>query len=114
VIRTFGVTGLKERLRNHVSWSQWLEKQVVEDPDFELMAANRFSTVILRYNPGNLNNEELNTKNKELLETINKKGEAYITHTKIGDKYVIRVNIGGTYTEYQHVEKIWNIIKNGT
>ena len=111
VIRSYGVEGLQKKLRRHVKWAKWLEQQVIAHSHFELMATNRFSTVILRYNPGNLDEKQLNARNKAILASINKEGKAYVTHTKINHSYVIRVNIGGTYTEFGHVEKIWQILK---
>ncbi len=110
VIRSYGVEGLQQILRKHIELSRWLELQIQKSPHFELLVPCALNMVVFRYNPGNLSEEELNMKNENLLESLNKSGELYISHTKIKGNYAIRLVTGQTNVGNLHVEKAWKLI----
>ncbi len=109
VIRSYGVEGIKSTVRKHLQLTQKFKNNIEQDERFELLAPVRFNLVCFRYNPGNLNVEELNKLNEKLLNSINKSGKAFITHTKLGDNYTIRVVIGQTYIEERNVDELWEL-----
>ena len=111
VIRTYGTEGLKARIRDHISYAKWLEANIHNHPNFELMAHSELNMVVFRYFQSELDDQELDAINEKILSSINQSGEAYITHTKVHDKYVIRIVTGQTYLEKRHVEKMWNLIE---
>lgn len=110
VIRTYGVSGLQQKLRAHNEYGKWLADQIHEHPDFELMAPQVMNMVVFRYNPGGKELAEINALNEALIQCINVSGKAYLTHTKIEDKYVIRLVTGQTFLEKRHVSFIWDLI----
>ncbi len=112
VIRSFGVEGLKQKIRNHISWAknfaQWVEKA----PDFQLLAPAPLATVCFRLKPENVIDEtDLNLLNSRFLEIINQSEKIFLTHTKLNGKYAIRFVVGQTNTEKHHVIEAWEIIK---
>jgi aromatic-L-amino-acid decarboxylase len=112
IIRYFGVEGLADRIKQHISFAQEFAKWVDSEKDFERMAPVPFSTVCFRYNPGNKTEEELNKLNEKLLETINASGRIFLSHTKLNGKFVIRLTIGSIRHERRHIVEAWELIKN--
>ena len=111
VIRSFGVKGLQEMLREHLRLAGWIREEVEKDPAFELMAPVPLNTVCFRYNPGLTDEKELDRINTLLLDRLNRSGRVYFTHTRVNGKYTIRFMIGQTHTREDHVKNAWNLIK---
>jgi aromatic-L-amino-acid/L-tryptophan decarboxylase len=113
VIRSFGVDGLQEKIRGHIQLAQWLEQQVQQSNDFELLAPRTFSLVVFRYHPGRISDpDDLNTINDLVLKAVNASGKAYITHTKLDGKYALRMSIAQTDVKMQNVESAWELINH--
>jgi aromatic-L-amino-acid/L-tryptophan decarboxylase len=111
VIRTFGVKGLQEKIKNHLDWAGEFAGRVDNDPDFELLAPAPLATVCFRFNPQIADEEKLNSINRQLLDEINNTGDVFLTHTLLDGKFAIRFVVGQTRTEKQHIDKAWAIIK---
>ena len=113
VIRHFGVTGLQEKIRNHICWARELEAEISKSENFEMLAPVPLATLCFRYHPREIEDEEiLNRMNTALLENINKSKKTYLTHTKLNGKYTLRLVIGQTRLEKKHVDRAWKIIRN--
>lgn len=111
VIRNFGVTGLQEKVRYHISLAQWLKNIIEKDKHFELMAPVTLNTVCFRFNPKTSKTKELNDLNEKLLGKLNKSGKMYLTHTKINGDFVIRMVTSQTYVTENHIKNAWERIK---
>lgn len=112
VIRNFGVDGLRERIRSHLKWAQNLMKKIETTEDFEILAPVPLATICFRFKPRGIESTEvLNDLNAKLLETLNKTGKIYLTHTKLNGIYTIRLVIGQTYVQEDHVVKAWDLIR---
>ena len=112
VIRSFGVTQLQEKIREHIIMAHWLEHEVIDDRNFEIMAPVPLSMVCFRYRPACIvGTENLNRVNEDLLRKLNASGKIFLTHTKLNGQYTLRMSIGGTLTTQQHVEKAWDLIR---
>jgi len=112
VIRSFGISGLQEKIRYHVSLAQKLHKIIENDTSFEIMAPVPLNTVCFRYRPQQIKNrEEINRLNEILLTQINKTGKLYLTHTKLHGNYVIRMVTAQTNVQESHILRAWDIIK---
>lgn len=110
VIRSFGVKGLQEKIRLHLSLSQEFKNWVEESPQFILMAPVDLNTICFRYDNPNITREEINDTNEKLLETINSTGKIYLTHTKLNGWFTIRMVIGQTNVKKRHAEMAYAII----
>lgn len=51
VIRTFGVEGIKQRIKHHIAMAKDIACRIEEEPDFELLAPVPLNTICFRYNP---------------------------------------------------------------
>ena len=111
VIRSYGVRGLQDMVRNHISMARWFAGKVIESGNFELLAPVSASLVCFRWNDGKTPETELDKINRQLLARINESGEVYLTHTLLSDRYTLRISVGQRTTTRADVEKAWKIIK---
>ena len=111
VIRSYGLKGLQEKIRNHIELGQYFANKVNESDEFEILAPVPLNTVCFRFRPKNLDNPgALNRLNAELLENLNMTGKVYLTHTKLNGTYVIRISIGHPEVEKRHVDAAWDLV----
>lgn len=106
VIRSFGLEGLRRRLREHIRIAQWFAAQVDAHPDFDRVAPVEFSTVCFRAMA-----TRSNLFNEKLLGRINQTGKVFLSHTRLDEKYTLRLAIGNIRTEQRHVAAAWQIIQ---
>ena len=55
---------------------------------------------------------DLNVFNERLIETINKSGEIFLSHTMAGDKFAIRFVCAQTNVSERNIYKAWEIINS--
>ena len=110
VLRSFGIEGIQQKIRQHIAWAQRLEKEIAQTPDFEILAPVSLNLVCFRYAPQG--QEDLNTLNEKLLQAINATGKAYLTHTKLRGQYTLRMVIAQTNTTWEHVAAAWTMIQH--
>lgn len=110
VLRSFGLEGLRAKLRKHIALAQQVQSWITEYPDFDVMAPTPLNLVCFRYHPAGA--EDLNQLNMVLMERINATGKAYFTHTKVGNDVAIRWVIGQTEVEEEHITSAWELLKN--
>lgn len=111
VIRNYGLEGLKKKIGEHIRLSQWFKDQVVDDPNFELLAPVPLNTICFRFIKEGRSLEELNNANEDLMHRLNKTGEIFLTHVKLNGIYSLRMVIGQTEVEQRHIEKAWSLIQ---
>ncbi len=104
VIRHYGVEGLRHHLRRHIELAQTFAQWVRDDDRFELVVPPPLNLVCFRHRAG----DEFN---KLLLESLNRSGRLYLTHTKLNDRFTLRLCVGQTHTELCHVEQAWAAIQ---
>lgn len=110
VIRSYGVKGLQDFIREHLRLARLFRDWVEADQNFEVMAPVNVSLVCFRMNDGR-SEDKLNELNRELLDRINATAKVFLTHTTLRGRYVIRMMIGQTNTREEHVRQAWNIIR---
>ncbi|MFH1120496.1 MAG: pyridoxal-dependent decarboxylase [Bacteroidota bacterium] len=111
VIRNFGVEGIRGKMRKHLELAKWLENEIRNSGNFELLAPVLFGLVCFRFNPAGKKEDEINQMNEKLLQQLNTSGKIYLTHTKLNGKYTLRMVIAQTNTEAVHVEDAWKLIR---
>ena len=100
VIRHYGVAGLQYHVRNHVNIAQEFAGWVRSDPDFELAAPAPLNLVCFRHKGGD-------AVNQQIMDTLNRSGDLYLSHTKLDGKLTLRMSIGQTQTRREHVASAW-------
>jgi aromatic-L-amino-acid decarboxylase len=118
-LRTFGLEGLRAAIRGHLALASALRDQVGADPDWEILAPMPFATLCVRWRPATLADrtfereiaEHLDRANNEIMNAVNKTGEAFLSHTRLGGRFTIRIAIGNLRTEARHVERAWELLR---
>ena len=112
VLRYYGLEGLQEILRAHMEMASWLEEQVREAPDFELLSPRSLNLVCFHYKPAHLDDiSTINRINEQLLHQLNDSGKIFLTHTKIRGVYTLRIVIGQTTVQQRHIETAWGLLQ---
>jgi len=116
VLRHYGVEGLQEMLREHLTLAKEFKEWVEESQDFELLAPVPLNTICFRFQPAkssghNPSPEELESLNKALLDEVNQSGKIYMTHTRLGGSFCLRLSIGQTQTRREHVVQAWEALR---
>src|SRR4029077_18493649 len=112
VLRAYGAEGLRRIIGGHVEMASELAGWVDAEPGWERLAPTPLSTVCFRRHPEGVDDEaELEKLNTELVERINRGGEAFVSHTRVGDRYAIRIAIGNMGTGREHVERAWELLQ---
>jgi aromatic-L-amino-acid decarboxylase len=116
VIRHFGVEGLQAKLRDHIAWAGEFAGWVDASPDFERLAPVPVNTVCFRLNSGKggsvtPSEEELDRRNKALMDAVNATGRIYLTHTRLGGRFCLRLCVGQTQTRREDVSLAWSLLK---
>jgi aromatic-L-amino-acid decarboxylase len=110
VIRAFGVSGLRDRIRFHCALAREFAEWVRAEPGFEVAAPVPFSVVCFRVGRG-ASGEEQDRLNERLLAAVNAAGPVFLSHTRLGGRLVLRLAIGNLRTTRRHVETAWQLIK---
>jgi len=111
VIRSFGLEGIREKLRAHISLNNKFSSALVKIEGMLLPLDPFLNFCCFRLQPGGVENpEELNRLNEAFLEEINRSGKLFLTHTKINGLFTIRMLIGQTYVEEKDVEQTIELI----
>jgi aromatic-L-amino-acid decarboxylase len=88
VLRHYGLSGLRERLRNHVRWSQALAERLRADPRFQIVTEPVLSLFTFRLTGAD------DDAQQSLVNRINDDGRIYLTQTKVQGRTVIRFQVG--------------------
>lgn len=111
VIRSFGVEGLRNKIREHIQWAKELSETIRNEADFEVVAPVNLNTICFRYIPFGLSPQSFDDVNKKLLESVNASGFTFLSHTVLRDQFVLRFSIGQTNTTPEDVFQTWEMIK---
>lgn len=111
VIRTYGIEGLRDKVRSHINIAAKLSEMITKEADFEILAPVTISVVCFRFIPAGFSTEALNSLNEKLNHRLNDSGKLYLSHTVINGKYTLRMVTAQTNVTLEHVEKAWHQIK---
>ena len=103
VLRSFGIEGIQQRVRQHVALAQEFAGWVQSDPRFELAAPAALNLVCFRHRGGD-------AVNQQILDRVNASGKMFISHTRLHDRLTLRFCVGQTNTQRRHVEQAWKLI----
>ena len=111
VMRTYGIRGMQEIIRNHISYGQWVKNEILRTPGMELMAPVPLNLICFRFHPEGMDDDaDLDRLNESILRRLNDSGKIFLTQTRLNGKYVIRFVAGQTHTTFEHVKKGWKLI----
>lgn len=110
LIRTYGLDGLRARLRNHVAWSCALHDRLAATPDFQIVTPPMWSLFTFRYVPPGTPEADLDALNLQLVNAINDDGRIYLTQTRVDGALVIRFQAGQFETTEADVMMAYDVI----
>jgi aromatic-L-amino-acid decarboxylase len=113
VLRHFGAEGLRSRLAEHMRLAHLFASWIDDADDFERLAPVPFSVVCFRaIPPGVMSEAELDAFNEDLLESVNRGGEIFLSHTRLNGKFAIRLAVGNLHTTEEHVRRAWELLRS--
>ncbi len=86
-LRAYGLSGLRDRIRNHITWAKEAEAAIAALPGCEITTPSALSLFTFRLTAGDV-------ATAALLERINRDGRIYLTQTRHEGQFVIRVQVG--------------------
>ena len=113
LIRDHGVEGLQARIRRDLDNAQWFATAADAEPGWELLAPVPLQTVCLRHVPPGLERDEdgLSAHNLAIAGRVNRGGRAYLTPARVKGRQLLRVSIGAQATEREHVQTLWDELR---
>jgi aromatic-L-amino-acid decarboxylase len=103
VVRSYGLAGLRAHVRNHIELADQFASLVESSPDFEVVTDHPFGLVCFRHCGGDV-------VNQRIMDTANRSGEIYLTHTRVNDRLTLRLAIGNPRTGRDDIEAAWRVI----
>jgi aromatic-L-amino-acid decarboxylase len=112
VLRSYGARGLREHLDRHLRLARQFAAWVDAHADFERVAPVPFSVVCFRWNPAGrrLPDQELDAANERLVDSVNRTGEIFLSHTRLRGRVAIRMAIGHQRTQEADVRRAWELL----
>jgi len=108
VLRTYGLEGLRKRLRDHINWSNALHDKLSTNADFEIVTPPMWSLWSFRFAPKGAS--DLDDLNLRLVNAINDDGRIYLTQTRVDGDLVIRFQAGQFETTKDDVMMAYDVI----
>lgn len=103
VIRHYGLDGLQHHIRQHVALAREFADWIRNSGQFELVTDPPLNLVCFRLHG-------TDDENMELMNTINREGKIFFTHTRLNNRIVLRLCIAQTHTTRTHVERAMEIL----
>jgi aromatic-L-amino-acid decarboxylase len=108
LIRAYGLTGLRTRIRNHVNWVAELCEVFRSDSQFEITTEPRLALFSFQYAPADRDADEAT---QALLTAINDDGRIYLTQTIHEGRFVIRMTAGHFDCTREDVMMVYDVAK---
>ncbi len=102
VLRSFGVDGLRGRIRDHLDWAHDLADRLDADARFRVIAPTPFGLVsVCHADPG---------RNDDFLATVTAARDLGLAASEVDGQRFLRISIGATWTRREHVEQVWELL----
>jgi aromatic-L-amino-acid decarboxylase len=115
VMRAFGLSGLRNRLRHHCALASGFAGWIEGAGEWELCAPPSMSVVCFRHVPASMRRDDeaaLAAHNARILDRVNASGRVFLSHTKLGARYVLRVAVGNLRTQEPHLREAWKLLQD--
>ncbi len=107
LIRAYGLDGLRQMIRNHVTWSQALAEKLRTVPDIEIVTDPVLSLFTFRFTPAG---QDADDATLALINAINDDGRIYLTQTRTDGKLVIRFQAGQFDCTQDDIDTAYDVI----
>jgi aromatic-L-amino-acid decarboxylase len=103
VLRSYGASGLRHHVREHVALAQEVGRRVEQHPSLELVAPVSFALACFRHVDGD-------DATQAVADAVNATGSLYVTPSVVDGMRYVRVAIGQTRTTRADVDRLWAAI----
>jgi len=111
-LRTYGVSGMQERLRTHIALAQELAAWIEAEPGWQIMAPHPLSVVCFRYAPDPARDAEgVDALNLAIMDAVNATGDVFLSSTRLHGRVVLRIAIGNERTTRDDVRLAWDLLR---
>ena len=90
-IKMHGIEPFRRNLEEKLDLAEWATRELRQTPGIEILAETQLSIVAFRLSRDGLDEQSLNSLNRELMDRINKKKRIYLTGTMLRDRFAIRI-----------------------
>jgi aromatic-L-amino-acid/L-tryptophan decarboxylase len=104
VMRTYGLSGMRDHVRDGVALAAHVADLVAADERFELVTERSLSLVVFRLRSGD-------EDTMRVMEELNASGVAHLSHTRVEGRAAMRLAVGGWRTTRADVERTWREIQ---
>jgi aromatic-L-amino-acid decarboxylase len=111
-LRLDGPEAIRERIRRDLDNAHWLEQQVREANDWQVVAPVTLQTVCVRHQPGNLEGEALDQHTLRWVDAINHSGKAFLSPSLHEGQWMVRISIGSEMMTREHVAALWSLLRS--
>jgi aromatic-L-amino-acid decarboxylase len=112
-LKYHGIEGYRRLIDHDIELAAHLASLIEADTDMEVLAPQSMSIVCFRYAPPELGGDEerLNALNKEILESIQLGGKAFLSSTLLGRRYALRACIVNHRAQSQDMIFLVQLVK---
>ncbi len=111
VLRYFGAEGIRRRLRHHVEMTREVAEWIDGEEGWVRVAPAPFSTLVFRYEPKGVSEEEADEMNRRIMDSVNATGRVFLSHTVLRDRFCLRMALGNLKTRRDHLQGSWALLK---
>jgi len=111
-LKAFGSKRIRETIQADIENAQYLERLINDADDFQMLSPVPLSIACFRYNPGNLEEEQLDELNRKLAHEIEQDGRIFLTATRVKGKTALRTCFINPRTTKKDVEWIPAVIRD--
>lgn len=114
VLRSYGISGLQAHIRGHIRLGELFHSLVASRPDlFRILAGPIFALTVVAVVPRSQSEqglEDANVLTKAVYESVNKRGEIFLTSTVIAGVYSVRVVSGSPNANEKAMRRAYEIL----
>lgn len=115
VLEHYGLERLRGVIRDHVAWAKRFAEEIEKRDDAELLAPHAFSLVVfrkvVRNAAGTIDDGASEQATLGLADRLNATGKVFVSTTRLRGVLGIRLAIGNGATEWRHVDRILDSVK---